>query len=499
MTQTPNPVPPVATVSGERWWIWFFCLLAVIHVLVFSAAFPFFNNVDEPYHFDLVIKYSHLRIPQKPEAFSPESLQYIVIFSTWEYLLERDTLYAPPWKQPASEIAPVLLSRETRWQTTNREFSQPPLYYLLSGTWWRLAAALGFHDGFLLYLLRFFNVLIAGPLVWTGWTAARLVFPGNLFVRMGVCALLAFMPQTVFYTVSNDVLSPLCFGLAFVCLLRFWSAETPRVSLGAFTGLALAATYLAKGTNFPVLAVSSVFVLLKIQRLAKANQFKLCLPALCALFVCAVAPVAIWVAWCKRFYGDFTGAPEKIHLLGWTIKPFSQWWHHPIFTPTGLWTYLSGQLGTFWQGEFLWHNQPLVLPETDLIYTVFSLGLLAFVLLRLFSPSSNLAQPQVHALWFSLACFAAELGFFALMSVVYDFNDCINPSRQHPYFHAGRMLLGALIPFLLLIVYGVDRALNRFGNTTKFIILAATVIAMLCLEIATDKPVFNSQYNWFHM
>jgi hypothetical protein len=269
--------------------------------------------------------------------------------------------------------------------------------------------------------------------------------------------------------------------------------------MGVCTGLALAATYLSKGTNMPVLAVSSVFILLKIQRLAKSGKFKLCLPAVVALLTCAGAPVAIWMAWCKRFYGDFTGTPEKIHLLGWTMKPFSQWWHHPIFTPIGLWTYLSGQLGTLWQGEFLWHNQPLVLPGTDLIYTVFSLALLAAALPSLLPQSSNAAWLQSNALRLGLFCFAAELGFFGLMSIIYDFNNCANPSRQHPYFQAGRMLLGALVPFLLLIVHGGDRLLSRFGITAKFIALAVVVLAMLAVEIATDRHVFNSQYNWFHM
>jgi hypothetical protein len=33
--------------SNESKWVFLFCLLAAIHVFVFSAAFPFFNNVDE--------------------------------------------------------------------------------------------------------------------------------------------------------------------------------------------------------------------------------------------------------------------------------------------------------------------------------------------------------------------------------------------------------------------------------------------------------------------
>lgn len=60
------------------------------------------------------------------------------------------------------------------------------------------------------------------------------------------------------------------------------------------------------------------------------------------------------------------------------------------------------------------------------------------------------------------------------------------------------MMLGSLIPFLLVIAYGFDRAVSRFGNI-KFIILAVMILAMLAAEIATDLPVFSSPCNWFHL
>ena len=75
-----NPKP------NERKWILLLCLLAAIHVFIFSAAFPFFNNVDEQAHFDLVVKYSHGHIPRRLEPMSAESAQYIVAYGTLEFL-----------------------------------------------------------------------------------------------------------------------------------------------------------------------------------------------------------------------------------------------------------------------------------------------------------------------------------------------------------------------------------------------------------------------------
>ena len=106
---------------------------------------------------------------------------------------------------------------------------------------------------------------------------------------------------------------------------------------------------------------------------------------------------------------------------------------------------------------------------------------------------------QRTALWFGLACLAASLAFFALLSVKYDFQDCFYPSREHPFFTSGRLLLGALVPFLILFAAGLDRALGRFSGTAKFTVLAALLIFMLASEITIDWKIFPNEYNWFHL
>jgi hypothetical protein len=99
-----------------------------------------------------------------------------------------------------------------------------------------------------------------------------------------------------------------------------------------------------------------------------------------------------------------------------------------------------------------------------------------------------------------LACVAAMLGFFAFLSVIYDFHDGLNPSRALPFFRAGRMMLGALIPFLLLFLYGLDQLLKPVKSCRiRLLVLAGMILLMLTSEIATDWPVFSSQYNWFHL
>jgi Predicted membrane protein (DUF2142) len=490
--------------SQERKWVLLLSCLAAIHVFLFSTLFPLDNNVDEGAHFDLVLKYSHGQPPRGMEPYSAEALQYLAVFASQEYLYAPshfpDGRFPPPlWMQPPKQAMPILLARELKWQGANHESSQPPLYYALAGLWWHLGKLCGLDGGPLIYWLRFLNVLLVPILLCVGYAAARLVFPGNPFIRLGVPALLAFLPQTAFYSINNDVLSPLCFGAAFIGLVKWWRAEIPGARLGAFTGLALAATALTKMTSIPLIGVAVIAALFKTWRLAKDKKIGPALPSLILLALCAALPMAAWMAWCKICFGDFTGSAAKAHLLGWTLKPFAEWWQHPIFTPQGLWTYLVGQLATFWQGEFWWHNVPLAWPKADAAYTLASLLLLALAVAGLFQRSAGTTPAQHAALGFAFAGFAAELASFALASVIYDFHNCPNPSREHPYFEAGRMMLGALVPFLLVFVFGLDRLLGRFGNRTKFIALAAMIAAMLILEILTDWPAFSSQYNWFHM
>jgi hypothetical protein len=399
-----------------------------------------------------------------------------------------------------AKITPILLFREDFWnKVKNHESSQPPLYYVLAGLWWHLGQWLGFEGGGLLYWLRFLDILFVAVLICLGHAAAREIFPENFFLRLGVPALLAFMPQTAFYSINNDVLSPLCFGAAFFCLVKLLRAEIPGARLGTFTGLALAATFLAKMCNLPLLAIAFAAVFLKIARLAKSGKLRASIPSLASLFFCAGLPMAAWLAWCKINFGDFTGAAAKIHMLTWTLKPFGEWWHHPIFTPHGSWTFLSKLLATFWQGEFTWHRQPLALPPVNMVYVISIFIFSGAALLNLLSKSKPAARPQCETLWFALACFIVAIAFLGFLSIIYDFHDCVYPSRAQPYFTSGRLILGALIPFMLFFVYGIDCVLEKFGEPAKFLALAGTILFMIVSEIVTDWPVFSSQYNWFHM
>jgi hypothetical protein len=381
----------------------------------------------------------------------------------------------------------------------NYEAPQAPLYYALGGLWWHIGQWCGFKSGGLLYWLRFLNTLLIAAAVLLGYLAARMIFPENRFLRLGIPALLALMPQSAFYSVENDILSVFCFGAVFVFLLKFLNAETSDVRLGAVAGLALAATYLTKIVNVPFIAVSLLMVSLKISNLIKAKKWGAAWPAFSVLLVCAAVPAGLWMIWCKYNFGDLTGSTASVQYWSVFTKPVAEWWNHPIFTPHGVWTFISDLFSKFWQGEFTWHNQPMTFHSVGSIYALLSICFVALALANVCRTPAKATSLQRQALWFGFGCLMASVVFWGFQSIIYDFTNCPNPTPQYPYFSTGRYLLGALIPFLLLFVYGLDCALNRFGDTVKYSTLAAMILFMLVGEIVVDWPAFSNEYNWFHL
>lgn len=492
----------------ERKIISLLCILAAIHVFVFSTAFPFFDNVDEQAHFDLAVKYSHGQVPRGMENFGAESAIYLSMFTSYEYLgtaamFPDGKFPLPLWTLPVETARRELARDMAAWQAQeNNEVWQPPLYYALEGIWWHFGKLLGLTDGHLLYWLRFTGIIIIIAVVLLGYIAARMVFPDNTFMRIGVPSVLAFMPQSAFYSIETDALSPLCFGLLFICLLQWLRQDVPGLRLGIMTGLAFAATYLTKLTNLSVLAVASVVIAFKLSQLLKAKKLSTAGPALIGFGLSAGIPIAGWMAWCRYNFGDFTGSKMEIACVGWTHKPFIQWWGHPIFTPHGFWTFFSELITTFWHGEFLWHHEQMASPISNAIYLALTIGFISWALIAMIPGTrsfSQIAQSQRMALYLSLASITAAVAFSGFLSLIYDFHDYPGPSRAHPYFTFGRHLLGALIPFMLLFTFGINRAFDRFGNIAKFSVIAAIISFMLVVEITIDWPVFSNPFNWYHL
>jgi hypothetical protein len=136
---------------------------------------------------------------------------------------------------------------------------------------------------------------------------------------------------------NNDVLSPVCFGALFLCVLQ-WLRTNIKHSAWTVTGLAIASTYVTKLSNLPLIAVARIIIGARLVAITRRTP-RCGVIALVALIVCAAMPIATWTLWTKFHFGDLTGSTAKVALLGWTRKPLGDWWRHPIFTMSGLWVF----------------------------------------------------------------------------------------------------------------------------------------------------------------
>jgi uncharacterized membrane protein len=369
----------------------------------------------------------------------------------------------------------------------------------VGGLWAKFGQWCGFTGGHLLYWLRFLNILFIAALVWLGFLAAREFFPQEACLRLCVPILVAFIPQDMFYGIENDTLSPLCFGAAFICLVRWWRAEVPSPRLALCLGLTISATYLTKLSNAPLLAVALFVFVLKIFSAARSGNLRRTLPALGVFIACAIIPVGAWMMWMQHVFGDAVGSSTHIEVSGWTRKPFAAWWHHPIFTWGGGWGFISKLLASFWRGEFIWHGKRLASAAADVFYVISSLvliGITAMNLPRLVRSDKATAQ----IMCFGLLSFVAPVAFLAFISIRFDFGDSFYPSRAEPYLWSGRYISGALIPFVILYVYGLERALRWTHKKWPPIATVAIIaIAITISEIQVSRSVFSSAYNWFHL
>jgi len=479
------------------------CVLAALRVFAYSAAFPFFGNVDEQSHFDLVCKYARGHIPAGLESWDPGAARMILLYGSPEYFeppsgAEERARLGP--RVPRSADERVAFEREVVGlvATVNHESTQPPVYYVIAGAWYRLGEALGFGGVSLLYWTRFLNVFACAALTWLAYLFARAAFPDRGFLRLGVPFVIAFFPQDVFYSINNDVALPLFGGAAFYGLLLI-SRGVPRgPAFHAGTGLVVAATFLVKFSGVAILPVAVGWLAVSALR-RPPRERRAALINGAVLLAAAAVPVGVWLLRNELVVGDVTASAAKVHFLGWTIKPLRLMLDHPLFGPSGAITFWKQTLATFWRGELVWGLKPLATAGWDAFFAWSSFVCLAAAAVRHWIRSAPSRGGEPSCLGPAFAFFVISLAFLASISIAYDFGDCFYPSRAAPYLTSGRLALGALIPFAALYVSGLHALTpRRAPDGMRWAILASLMALITISEALLSRGVFASAYNWFN-
>ena len=470
-------------------------IFAALRVILFSALFPLFNNVDEQRHVDLVVKYSHGAWPRGLSPIAPESADLFVRYSSFEYLLPVDAtpdVTVPRFGHLSDEDLRLVQLWE---QQTNIESGEPPLYYMIAAGWLRVGQFLGIPPALSMYWVRFLNAIPAASVVILAWLCSRLTFPEHPYFRHSAATLAAIFPQDAFYSVQSDAWSALWFGIAFYLILRgYYQRKTSRLLLLS-TGLALSAATLTKLANLPLLGVGLLAGCFAILVLKDSQTRSARIARTMTFLFAAIAPVFIWILVNLTTFGDPFATRQKVLFLGWSQKPMTDWMPHPLFSFSGFAYFWQELLSSFWRGEFVWRTARIASSVADSFYWVSSTLALVVAICLLWKSRSG----QKISLAVALGCCAAAIGFVSLLSLMYDFGACFYPSRELPFFTSGRLLLGALVPFILIYAASLDCLTRRWPNWLRYSLLAGIALFVTINEIVISQPAFSSVFNFFHL
>ena len=492
MSEPPDHRSPAG--RRERVVVVLLCLFAAARIFLGAASLPLFTSVDEDAHFDLVHKFSEGRWPgPNTLRYDHESERILAFYGTSEYLAGPNPAKAVPlWRAPR-DVQDAERARLAGPTPINHEATSPPVYYAIAGAVYRVARSAGLGEGSVAYVVRFLNVLTFPALVALAYRFARRFYPDRPFIRLAVPTLLAAFPQDVFFGINSDAASPLAFLGALFLLLVWRDRARPAPWLSVATGLAIATSYLVKVSNLAILVVAALILLEQARRALRAGPRAARDVALC--FVAAAVPIAAWLAQNVVRFGDLTGSAAKVQALGWTTKPAGQWLHHPIFTPAGLAHFVAGLIPFTWRGETVWHLQTLSPRACDVFFIICTLTFLAAATWRAVRHRRDDASPDAYL----FVAVGVSVLLLAGLSIPFDFGHCWYPSREFPYFISGRLIMGALVPFLILLARGIEGATARLPSITRGATVAAIVVASLIPQARLIAATMPNAFNWFHL
>jgi hypothetical protein len=491
-----------AAPRGERWLVALLCVAAAARVAFGVAALPFFADTDEDTHFDLVHKFARGEWPGATDVFfDRETIDLWAYDASPEYIngLERFPFRRVPPPLRRMPDGPEKERRARQVQdylrnVRNHEAHEPPAYYALARLWYGAAGPAGLSDAASVYWVRLLNVVLYAALVPAAYAFARPYFGGD--VAVAAAALTAFFPNPIFFTVDNDVPSPLAGVLALGLLFRWYEAERPARWLGTAVGVAAAAAVLVKLVNAAILVAVGAVILLRLRRDRRpGTTLGDALPVAAG----AALPLFLWGLRNRLVLGDWTGTAQKTAVQTWTPKPVAEWLDHPIFSADGLLTFLKTLVISLFGGDSGWHARPVHYAPGEIFFLITAgllpaIGLVAALRRGRQDPRLRFAACVCAVL---VAAYVAELAY---VSIRWDFGNCPYPSRKFPYLAYGRLTGGALVAYLILYALGIRALLGRQRRPALLAVATAVpVLMMVLMQRNYLNLVLASQYNWFHL
>ena len=478
------------------------CLYAGLRILILVLAFPIFNNLDEQFHFISIQMYASGEWPGKSLPHpSPESAELIAYYETYEYLnpsAEIERLYPVPYYQlpRAAGYSYVEQIYQSWLRNENYEAQSAPLYYLIGAVWYQAGRVLGVRSWELPYWVRLLNPIAYVQLIWASYRLARRTYPENVFLWLGVPALLAVFPQDVYFGINREVLSAPLTAIALLLMAKNLEGRKRNSWLLVITCLTVGLAFLVDISNC-ILYGALALMLWYCTKQRGANPLSKIRTIAGGVFLSLLFPLA----WMLRNYlviGDATGSRAKTQHLGWTLKPIGQIFHHPLFGWDGASYFLGNLVRTFWRGEYEWHGIAMAWPTADWLYLLSTVVIGTAFAVRVLRTFKKPPVQQRLLEWQTLVLVLGSVLFMAAISLPYDFHRCPNPSREHPFFISGRIISGALLPFAIVYVAGIESLLRPFRKwIPPAAVLGCFLLFISISEFRIRRVAFASPHNFF--
>ena len=195
-----------------------------------------------------------------------------------------------------------------------------------------------------------------------------------------------------------------------------------------------------------------------------------------------------------------TASWAKTGYLGWTLKPWPEIWHHAIFSANGFHYFFNMLTEGFWRGEIWWRGDPMRWGVADGWYRRSSIIFVVTFAVKLFKKGRSEGKLQRINGYLSLYLILAAYLFMAAISLPYDFHDCVNPSRAHPFFVSGRIIIGVLLPFAIMYSSGFEtlsKPVRRYVH--PLIPFAVFAVFVTATELIVRGDIFHSAFNFFSL
>ncbi len=384
---------------------------------LFAVQTPDWQAPDEPAHYNYVAQVA-------TDGCCP-----LIEEGDWQsdYQLELTTV----------RFAPEYLDR---LDTIQYEDHQPPLYYLLSSVVYKLTNGS-------LTALRLLSMVLGGIVAVIAYIIGKHVFPNHPQIALGAMALVAFQPQHMMMitSVNNDALAEVIIAIGLLWIIRYLQTEKiPVWQLGLIMALGL----LTKTTTYFLAGVIPLAILLKWH--AQKRPLRDLIQSWVIFLVITLGIGGVW--WIRNF--GVYGFPDFLGLRAHDSVVIGQLRTADYIATNGMDVYISEMIrvtfNSFW-GQFGWMAVPLDDVLGGWVYRGFAelmlVGLSGWVVATLRptqpEPSEHDHRTQVNV-WIILIVTL----ILAVLAYLYYNSEFLQ--------WQGRYMFSGLIPFALVMVYGID-------------------------------------------